>query len=38
MITLRYFSLILIFQLLISCNEYIDIDYSLQGIYLKEWK
>lgn len=37
MITLRYFSLILIFQLLISCNEYIDIDYSLQGIYLKEW-
>ncbi|WDF57746.1 hypothetical protein PQ462_13565 [Flavobacterium sp. KACC 22758] len=37
MITLRYFSLILIFHLLISCNEYIDNDYSFQGIYLKEW-
>ncbi|MFD2940663.1 hypothetical protein [Flavobacterium notoginsengisoli] len=35
--TLKCFSLMLISLLLISCNEYIDRDYSLQGIYLKEW-
>ncbi|KQB37107.1 hypothetical protein [Flavobacterium aquidurense] len=35
--TLRFISVISLFYLFTSCNEYYKNDYSFDGIYLREW-